>query len=92
MLHAHTTHLRCHSRRQTAEIPLLTDEPRVNHNVLQRHSQRLARNASTNKYAGNVGGSFHIFALNCGINSKCVILSCATIAFSELYLAQFFVE
>jgi len=34
VLHEHNTPLRCHSRWHTAEMPLLTDEPRVNLNVL----------------------------------------------------------
>ena len=72
LLHAHGTPIRCHSRRHMAEMPLLTDEPRVNLNVLWLHYHRLVHNVSTNKCVGNVG-SCYIFALNCDIKTKWAI-------------------
>jgi len=67
-------------------MPMLTNEPTVNLKVRKQHCRRLARYVSSNRCAGNVGCSCHIFELNCGINCKWAILSCATTAFSEWFV------
>jgi len=76
--------LRFHSRRHIAHMTLLTKKPTVILNVRKLHYRRLA-GFSTNKCIGNVGCICHIFELNCDINSKWTIFSCATLAFSERY-------
>jgi len=48
----------------------------------------LVRYVSTNKCAGIVGCSFHIFELNRSINSKWQLLGYATTVFSEQYIPK----
>jgi len=70
LLHALTTPLRFHGRRHIAPMPVLTSEPTFNLNVRKLNYPRLVGYVSTNSCAGYVGCSFHIFELDCGINSK----------------------
>jgi len=51
-------------------MPVLTSEPTFNLNVRKLNYPRLVGYVSTNSCAGYVGCSFHIFELDCGINSK----------------------